>query len=162
LLDPQYSSSDVRIVHDGIALSRLDKVKLVVDSQAALENVRVCLENVQEMLNCGQCEKCIRTMTELEAIGALSKSSAFPHDRLSAKLLSTVVVTSGYQASCYRELIGPLSERGRTDLVRVIRRLVAPKPLKHVKVWCLRNLRAFDRRCLGGTMRWVKKRLLRL
>ena len=62
LLNPNYSSSDLRIKHQGIHLSRFAKTELVSGWDLALKHLRVCnkSENYSsEMLNCGKCEKCV-------------------------------------------------------------------------------------------------------
>src|SRR3989338_2744036 len=73
VVDPNYGSCDVQIAH-GQLRSRLEKIKTIAEWAPALHNMRVCTKNVPGMLNCGQCEKCIRTMTMLLAIGKLKES----------------------------------------------------------------------------------------
>ncbi|MFO7839175.1 MAG: hypothetical protein R6X08_06730, partial [Desulfosalsimonadaceae bacterium] len=46
MLDPEYSSFDLRIRHRDIAFSRLDKLKIAAGWEPALKNMRVCLANV--------------------------------------------------------------------------------------------------------------------
>jgi len=120
LVDPNYSSAELRLRHDGLRFSRLDKVRVVAEWDVALQNVRVCTINPPGMLNCGKCEKCIRTMTELLVIGKLAHTQAFPTDNVSEELLGSVTITDQYKDACYRELIRPLREKGRHDLAEVI------------------------------------------
>jgi hypothetical protein len=77
LLDPEYSSYGMRIRHRDYEMSRLEKIKIVSQWDIAFQNFRVCLANVPDRLNCGKCEKCVRTMTELTALGLLHKTRAF-------------------------------------------------------------------------------------
>ena len=89
VLDPNFSTHTLRVHHDGVALSRLEKVRSLLDWPVALQRLRVC--NRSEfykpgMLNCGKCEKCVRTMLELLAVGALEKSGHFRH-RMSPRRL---------------------------------------------------------------------------
>jgi hypothetical protein len=130
LLDPNYSSSDLQIRHDGILLSRFTKTKLVADWDVGLQNIRVC--NAKGLikpgaLNCGQCEKCLRTMTALLALGMLDKTRAFPKVDVSKELLlaNVYIKNPPYAEFCYRELMAPLAAKGRHDLVRAIERIVA-------------------------------------
>jgi hypothetical protein len=124
VLDPNYSSSDLRIRHDGVALSRFTKAKLVADWDVALQNLRVCnyYKRYQPgQLNCGQCEKCVRTMLELLALGVLDQTRAFPHDDVSEELVRTAVrIRHDDLMYYYQELIAPLAERGRHDLGRAV------------------------------------------
>jgi hypothetical protein len=120
LLDPCYSSSDVQIRHDGIRFSRLDKVRLVAGWDIALQSLRVCTMNPPDKSNCGACEKCIRTMLELLALGKLECTAAFGLRDISWELLATVQITNEYEDSCLRELIVPLHEKGRHDLAYIL------------------------------------------
>ena len=124
LLDPEYSSFDLRIKLIGLSLSRLEKLRLVADWDVAFQNFRVCLANVADRLNCGKCEKCIRTMTELVAIGALDKTRAFVENDVSPELLSSYNIKIRHRAPFYQEMLPFLKERGRDDLVRTITRML--------------------------------------
>lgn len=120
LIDPNYSSTALRIRHEGILFSRLEKVGLLADWDVALQNLRVCTMNPPGLLNCGKCEKCIRSMTELLAVGKLASAGVFPQDDVSEEMLSSITITEAYQQHMYRELIDPLRGRDRLDLVGVI------------------------------------------
>jgi hypothetical protein len=77
LLDPLWSTEDVEIAHDGCEATRVQKAALVAQSDIALRNLRVCLFKPEVGLNCEQCEKCLRSMAELRAVGALDRCSSF-------------------------------------------------------------------------------------
>ncbi len=121
LLDPEYSSFDLRIKHTDLPLSRLDKLNLVADWDVAFQNFRVCLANVKDRLNCGRCEKCVRTMTELVSIGALHKTRAFVENDVSPELFSGFDITIRHRAPFYQAMLPLLKERGRDDLVQAIK-----------------------------------------
>lgn len=124
LLDPYLSSHRLRITHDGITHSRLDKTRLITQSDVALQNLRVCdMPNIPgDRQNCGQCEKCVRTTVTLEALGALERTQAFPYQRLSRQTLAQkcYIKHSGI-AMIYGQLIPELDARGRSDLAEVLR-----------------------------------------
>ena len=124
LLDPNYSSIDLRILHDILPLSRLERTKLVTDWDAALKHLRVCnrYELYQDgKLNCGQCEKCIRTMLAFLVLKSLDRASTLPANDISKKLiLEKVKFSDDFAASCYPELLKPLRQIGREDLIRAI------------------------------------------
>jgi hypothetical protein len=124
LMDPEYSSFDLTIKHRDLELSRLDKLRLVADWDVAFHNFRVCLANVKDRLNCGKCEKCVRTMTELLAIGALQKTNAFVENDVSPELFSGFDITIRHRAPFYEAILPLLKERGRDDLVQTIRRML--------------------------------------
>ena len=129
LLEPNYSSHGLRILHGGIELSRLEKVRLIADWDVALQNIRVCnqyRDYQAGMLNCCNCEKCLRTMMELMASGVLERSDAFPRKEVSEKdLIRKTKIKGEYTKLCYSELMAPLSSMGRHDLVRIIRKKIS-------------------------------------
>jgi hypothetical protein len=120
LLDPEYGSHDLQIRHRDVGLSRMQKLSIVAGWEVAFQNVRVCLANVPAKLNCGRCEKCVRTMLELEALGLLDKTRAFDADRVEPSWLDAFSITIRVRAPFYRELIAPLRARGRSDLAKAI------------------------------------------
>jgi len=120
MLDPEYSSDNLRIRHRDHDLSRMDKLRLLADWDVALQNLRVCLANVKDRLNCGQCEKCVRTMLGLVAIDALHKASSFVEDDVAPEMLANFSITIRHREPFYLELLEPLKACGRDDLTRVI------------------------------------------
>jgi hypothetical protein len=75
LLDPLWSTEALQIVHDG-GETRMDKLRVLVQYPEALSRLRVCWENLGNY-NCGLCEKCIRTMLGLRALG-VDRCAPFP------------------------------------------------------------------------------------
>jgi len=157
ILDPNYSSSDLRIKHDSFLLSRFAKTKLVADWNVALQNLRVC--NRTDLikpgsLNCGQCEKCIRTMTALVALGMMDKTHAFPENDVSPELLlaKAYIKSPPYALQYYQELMPPLAAQGRHDLVRGIKRLIARYNRQE-------RLRQIDRKLLNGNLLNLYKKI---
>ena len=150
LIDPNYSSSDLQIRHSCYRLSRLEKIQMIADWEAALKNLRVCNQYGLYRtghLNCGQCEKCLITMTELMAIGALGRTSAFDENDVSADQLKSKIRINDEVEHYYEELIIPLIERGREDLANIIKlkledhRIKMEYPILHkyyskIKLFC--------------------------
>ena len=120
LLDPLYSSADLRIKHEGLHLSRLEKAKLVGEWEVGFQALRVCWTNPAEELNCGACEKCLRTMVELMAAGKLAQARAFPTKEITAESILPLPVAAPYIDAQWLELVGPLRELGRDDLAKAI------------------------------------------
>lgn len=173
LLDPNYGSSDLRIRHDGITLSRLAKTKLVAGWDTALQNVRVCNKvpkmgkTKQGTLNCGKCEKCIRTTVALLALGALHKTRAFPEAEVTADSIRKCVHLGGPGSTLiahtyYEELIPLLLGKGRTDLVLAIREKLAEyHRYQKVALWKSR-VKGFDKEYLGSGLSKLKRAILPL
>lgn len=168
LLDPNYSSADLQIHHDNLRMSRLEKVRLVADWDVALSHLRVCTYNPPGMPNCGRCEKCLRTMLELVAVGKLVHAPTFPHKDVTEEMLHSLCITNGYQNSCYRELIDPLKAQGRQDLAGVLeaksgefQKLLAWQEERDLKG----AVKRFDRRFLGSSLfrsyESIRQRLVR-
>ncbi len=127
LLDPEYASYRLRIRHSHVALSRMAKLEIVSEWDTAFQNFRVCLANVPDRLNCGKCEKCVRTMLGLEGLGVLDKTQAFVENVVTADMLSPFKITIRHRPPFYRELLGFLQARGRDDLVNTIKRKLSDK-----------------------------------
>jgi len=164
LLDQCYSSSDLLIRHDGITLTRLDKTKLVADWDVALQKIRVCNKSDlyrTDMLNCGKCEKCVRTMLAFLALGVLEKSRAFPADNVSEELLWLTIKIHKRILCFYEELIPPLAGKGRHDLVHVIERKIAEyhkcQKIYNRKSKVRQKLKQFDSKYLYGSLFEFKK-----
>jgi hypothetical protein len=122
LIDPNYSTERLSILHEGIAFSRLDKVRDLTQWPLALANMRVCTQVHHGVVNCGRCEKCVRTKLEIAACG-VDIPLSFKDRGLDPNQLSAL--TNPYQASCYRELIAPLQEQGHKALASAVRRQVS-------------------------------------
>jgi len=100
LLDPLWSTEAVQIVHDG-GETRMDKLRTVIQYPEALSRLRVCFENLGDY-NCGLCEKCVRTMLGLRALG-VDRCAAFP-DTLTPKLVREQELNSD-NVLLWRELL---------------------------------------------------------
>ena len=179
LLDPNYSSASLSIQHDGLRLSRLEKVGLIADWDLALQTLQPCANifRPSNKLNCGKCDKCIRTMTELLVLGKLAQCTTFEFDDVSPVLLQTLkaVVPDDltnereeflkisyvmFQAYFWRELVEPLEQAGRNDLVAVIKTKLSEYERHQVNLkrgrW-KRVVRQFDRRFLGSSLKKLKR-----
>ena len=77
LTDPLWSTETTQFIHDGCEASRFEKVSTIATDDRALSTLRVCWENRKGEYNCGSCEKCLRTMTALEILGALNRCPTF-------------------------------------------------------------------------------------
>ncbi len=77
-LDHLWSSSRVKVVHDASEADRIEKARVLAAHPGALENLRVCWQNTGSELNCGRCEKCVRTAVNLIAAGAAGACPSLP------------------------------------------------------------------------------------
>ena len=147
LLDPLYSTTALQIRHENVALSRLEKTRLVGEWDVALKQLRVCNEKAsyrEGNYNCGNCEKCVRTMTAFLALGILDRIATFKEkDVTKEKLTDTCYLSDSYEVNCYRELIEPLEKLGRQDLVEGIEQIIARYYERDLKGTIKRLDRAF-------------------
>lgn len=125
MLDPEYSSFDLRIRHRDAALSRIEKLRIVSGWEPGFQNMRVCLANVEDRLNCGRCEKCVRTMTGLAALGVLHKTRAFVEDDVTSEMFDAFKINIRHREPFYVELLPLLEKQGRNDLSETIRKKLA-------------------------------------
>ena len=58
--------------------TRIEKIQAIANAGVARDTLRVCWQNVPGTVNCGRCEKCIRTMVGFAALGRLEDTMAFP------------------------------------------------------------------------------------
>ena len=159
MLDPLYGNTNLQIRHENVARSRLEKTKLVGEWDIALKQLRVCNEKASYQegnYNCGNCEKCVRTMTAFLSLGMLEQIATFKEKNVTKeKLLNTCYLSDSYEVNCYRELIQPLENIGRYDLVEAIEHIIDryyERDLKGV-------IKRLDRSLFDGNLLTLGKRL---
>jgi hypothetical protein len=166
LVDPNYSSFDLRIRHFGETLTRLEKTKLVADWDLALKHLRVCndakVSYQPGLINCGKCEKCLYTMVGLLAIGALEKAEAFPVHEIAADMIDSAAGNSKYyEFPLWEELKVPLAQIGRHDLVHAIKMIRKDdRGMPKVDRWKGRlkeKIKNFDSRHLDSKLTELKR-----
>lgn len=69
LTDPLLSSDSFRIIHDGARLTRFEKIGEIGNIPEVRQHLRVCFYPTKDKLNCGRCEKCVRTILGFRALG---------------------------------------------------------------------------------------------
>jgi hypothetical protein len=63
------SGDQMRLVLDGSAYTRTEKMQTLRHYPTALKTLKVCWEGSSQERNCGTCEKCVRTKLNLLAVG---------------------------------------------------------------------------------------------
>lgn len=156
LLDPQYSSADMRIVYDGLQYSRLDKLREIVQWETAMKHLRVCYLDEESAGNCGTCPKCFNAMAGLLVAGGLDRARTFPRRDLAAGLVRQIrpgalMDHDGH----FPELIDPLKKMGRGDLARIIQRKLFLYKLIYGRGengGFVKQMKHFDRAKLNGLL----------
>lgn len=77
-LDRLWSSGAVTIENHGWRMTRQQKVNAIADWPLVHKFLKVCWENRAKSLNCGVCEKCVRTQAQFLTTGHLDKVETFP------------------------------------------------------------------------------------
>jgi len=122
--DPYCTSSGLRVWHDSAHLSRVDKVAFLAKHVDWLDKSVVCFYPERAIklgaLNCGSCEKCVRTRLELFAIGRAEVGS-FATSTLTARDIKLVNISSEFGATTLRELIPMLEANGHEEIAGAVR-----------------------------------------
>ena len=147
-LDAAWSTESVEISNFSAELSRLQRVEAIAKWEPARGRLRVCLTNRSPLpeLNCGSCEKCLRTRMQLLVAGAPDGLDSFRAEVLPLRsaLGSLYVVPTDVHGQ-WREIEARLTDRG---MIRQIERLIRgeQQPLwrrgaRHLRRILLRSMR---------------------
>jgi hypothetical protein len=82
-IDQKISWSALKVIHDGYALKRQDKIDLITSFAADADEdlkLRVCYSELNEKLNCSHCEKCYRTILGIILSGKNPNNYGFKVD----------------------------------------------------------------------------------
>jgi hypothetical protein len=72
-----FTTGGANVFLDGTECLRVDKTAYIATSDVAMRWLRVCWQSQEQTLNCGHCEKCVRTMVALHLAGALDRYHTF-------------------------------------------------------------------------------------
>jgi hypothetical protein len=162
MLDPLYGSSAVDVHHDPSPVNRFGRLRDLSATPGGVEDLVVCLAYpAAPDLNCGRCEKCVRTMTQLAALGKLPEAKLFPSEVRPEAIRALSI--KPIEAAYWIEILPALSARGRADLVEAIEDSLAKT--RRAERWSRDAgwrgaLRKLDRRYAGGRLLALRKRLL--
>jgi hypothetical protein len=129
LLDPLWSTERLEIVHDAAGTVRPRKIAYIAESKLAMRHLRVCWQNVEGAYNCGQCDKCLRTMVNLRVAGALERCTTLPH-KLNTRRVARTRFRNDGERSFALESLAELEGSGRDpELERALRSSLMLQPL---------------------------------
>lgn len=126
VLDHLYSSGTLRVVHSGAHATRPEKVRAVARDAVLTAHLRVCWRST-DALNCGRCEKCLRTMVALELAGALGTATTFDVP-LSLDALRTIEIANESERVFVLENIRAARSAGRDDIAEALAVAVGASP----------------------------------
>ncbi|NNE05811.1 MAG: hypothetical protein HKN15_08835 [Xanthomonadales bacterium] len=85
VLDHHLSTDQMQVIHSGGRISRTRKLEALADDPVVCANLRVCFREPRfdaqtgAAINCGQCEKCVRTIVSLHIMGKPDSFTTFPY-----------------------------------------------------------------------------------
>ena len=124
LLDGLYSTAAVRARHSLPFLGRFEKLRLVAAWPEGLDALDVCLgidTPSDGPVNCGTCNKCVRTMLGLVALGRLAAARQFPFDDLDVERVRDLPIADDLHVPYLEPMVAPLAAAGRSDLADALR-----------------------------------------
>jgi hypothetical protein len=160
--DRLFGSAAVDVVHSTSPATRFERLAAIAAEPPGVANLVVCLAFPSPpRLNCGECEKCVRTMLALLALGRLDEARRFPPGALSAEAIWRVDV-GPHDVGYWSEVLPSLEARGRGDLAALVREKLH-EPLRSA-AWHRHDgwkgrLRRLDRRFLDGKLVTLSRRL---
>jgi hypothetical protein len=161
--DPLCSTSAVEVFHSPSPVTRFGRLAALAAGPPGLGGLVVCLSFPgQGRLNCGECEKCVRTMIALIAFGALDDARLFPPGGVTAEAIWRVQI-GPHDVGYWVELL-PALETKRPDLAAVVReRLEEPRAAAawHAHKGWKGRLRRWDRRLFDGRLVEISRRIRR-
>lgn len=120
-----FSSAALEVRLDLVHLDRLARIGLLADWDDGRRLMQPCHHvEVPESgrINCGRCEKCLRTMLGLIVLGRLDETPAFDQDDLTPDVIDEVWLPSRNKVMHLAAFKRPLARAGRRDLAAAIRR----------------------------------------
>ena len=114
MVDPYFSASNLRIVHDGATFTRVEKTHLIGHFPPAMKYLHVC--QATGSANCSRCEKCCRTMATFDLLGMKDAArELFDWSQYSLERMSRVYMKAN--DIMYDEIIAAAKDAGRDDLL---------------------------------------------
>ena len=125
LLDPLWSTETLEFIHDGCEATRIEKVARLSKCDIALQSLQVCVSpHAKGAYNCGLCEKCLRTMINLELVGALDRCATFDAHLDSKRVAKLVVLDTSARAYTKENLKALEQSNGDQRLRKALRRIL--------------------------------------
>ena len=91
LVTPLWGTSNSVHIFFGATATRFEKMRYLADKLTPAKYLHVCWEHKNNSINCGECEKCIRTMTALFLLQSLNYYSTLP-DILTPDLIKSITL----------------------------------------------------------------------
>lgn len=138
LTDRLLSTDTLDLIHVGATHSRVEKIRDFSDWDFAHRNLRVCnsIEVSEGYLNCGRCEKCVRTLIPIYSIGKMDKFKTFAKP-LQANWEGLWWARKYVPPIHYGPEMVPFVKKYKKDFAPWIRAAVI---LGHIRYWIVKNI----------------------
>ncbi|MBL4567995.1 MAG: hypothetical protein JKY85_08360 [Porticoccus sp.] len=147
LTDPMWSTESTKVVHDGAAYRRPEKIRKILEYPDVANNLQVCWNNIHQ--NCGTCPKCIRSMAALYLMGA-NVQSLPPLQTLDD--LKALTPTTQAAAANLEDLILLAKEVGDKKIYKILKK--SYNKYQMGQLWSM-----VDKCLLGGNLRKLYRRI---
>jgi hypothetical protein len=152
----------VSIRHEALGISRIEKLTRLRAQARSLERLVTCGDAPGiTSINCGRCAKCVRTLLEMEASGTIEHARSFPSGPVTAAMIEALELDNGTEYF-WGLLVAPLRALGRERLASAIERKIRATVRRRRRIegrdWT-GGIRRFDRRCLGGRLKSLRRGL---
>lgn len=128
LYEQLFVTSRYRVWIPDVARSRLEKLRLLAQWPEGLQHLNACHHHEVQTggaRNCSRCEKCLRTMLGLAALGALDRAVTFEGAALTPEAVRTIRLHARNAPYYGRDLLDGLHRHGRDDLAQAVRERIA-------------------------------------
>ena len=150
--DHLWRNEHTEIIHDGAESTRLDKIRRLKESPKALEILRVCWQD--RGYNCGECEKCLRTMVSLRLLDISTPSFPECTDQLIKEKVSRLRLYEDYDVAYLMENLQLARTRNDVVLIKALEKVLRDFELR-------KAMKLLDHAVLSGRMQKIKNALRR-
>ncbi len=121
--DRFWSTPRLSVIHHGDKFWRFEKLERIADDPLVKDHLRVCWENRNDSLNCGVCEKCVRTMLGLLSLGKLDEHVNFPGKTDLPRRIRAIRKLAPHLLPTYRNILKRgLPPRPRQEVRKLLKR----------------------------------------
>lgn len=138
LINHLFSCDSLTFIYDGAEKSRSEKIEFIADNKMVQKHLRVCYRTNTDY-NCCKCEKCIRTMASLEAVGKLDLVTAFK-DKLNYDLITNTKLSSPSELSFAKATLKIALKNKKNKLAKQLQKQIKDYELSYLKKEILNNI----------------------
>lgn len=102
VVDRLWTNGAVALVNDGGGFDRATKVGAISSLASARSTLRVCFQFADGVVNCGRCEKCVRTMVGARIAGVADGFDTLPAVRGPRRLARVAATVPLHRATTWR------------------------------------------------------------